>query len=196
MDATVRFYHGVLGRPACGPPSAPRSSATTSSSSGPKNTVAFFEYTGADLTPFAKPAGVPDPRAVQFDHLSFNLPDEHALLDAADRSSKSAGCEVTDVVDHGFIQSIYFTDPTASPSRRRGGLPMPPADRRLRRRAAVLRSRPGTCGRGAAESGTLPVGPPHQAGLTAPRARAAPASGRRQAPPLHRWPHSWPTRAR
>ena len=53
---------------------------------------------------------MPDPRAVQFDHLSFNLPDEHALLDLRDRL-KSAGCEVTDVVDHGFIRSIYFTDP-------------------------------------------------------------------------------------
>ncbi len=53
---------------------------------------------------------MPDPRAVQFDHLSFNLPDEHALLDLRDRL-KAAGCEVTDVVDHGFIRSIYFTDP-------------------------------------------------------------------------------------
>ena len=32
-------------------------------------------------TSFAKPAGVPDPRAAQFDHVSFNLPDEKALLD-------------------------------------------------------------------------------------------------------------------
>ncbi|MGH9016781.1 MAG: hypothetical protein ACRDY1_03445, partial [Acidimicrobiales bacterium] len=24
---------------------------------------------------------------------------------------KSAGCEITDVVDHGFIRSVYFTDP-------------------------------------------------------------------------------------
>jgi len=24
---------------------------------------------------------------------------------------KAAGCEVTDVVDHGFIRSIYFNDP-------------------------------------------------------------------------------------
>ena len=59
---------------------------------------------------FAKPAGVPDPRAVQFDHLSFNVADEDALLALRDRL-KAAGCEVTDVVDHGFIRSIYFTDP-------------------------------------------------------------------------------------
>jgi catechol 2,3-dioxygenase-like lactoylglutathione lyase family enzyme len=77
---------------------------------GPQNTVAFFEYTGVPLDSFAKPAGIPDPRAVQFDHLSFNLPDEQALLALRDRL-KQAECEVTDVVDHGFIRSVYFTDP-------------------------------------------------------------------------------------
>ncbi len=109
MDATVRFYHGVLGA---------RLVATIGTPQfrhyffefGAQNTVAFFEYAGMHLDTFAKPAGVPDPRAVQFDHLSFNLPDEHALLDLRDRL-KSAACEVTDVVDHGFIRSIYFTDP-------------------------------------------------------------------------------------
>jgi hypothetical protein len=47
---------------------------------------------------------------VQFDHLSFNLADENALLALRDRL-KSVECEVTDVVDHGFIRSVYFTDP-------------------------------------------------------------------------------------
>jgi catechol-2,3-dioxygenase len=47
---------------------------------------------------------------VQFDHLSFNLADEHALEELQARI-KAAGSEVTDVVDHGFIRSIYFTDP-------------------------------------------------------------------------------------
>ena len=62
------------------------------------------------MEPFAKPAGLPDPRAIQFDHLSFNLPDERSLLALRDRL-KGAGCEITDVVDHGFIRSVYFTDP-------------------------------------------------------------------------------------
>ena len=109
MDSTVRFYHGVLGA---------RLVATIGTPQfrhyffefGAQNTVAFFEYQGVALERLAKPAGVPDPRAVQFDHLSFNLPDEHALLDLRARL-KSAGSEVTDVVDHDFIRSIYFTDP-------------------------------------------------------------------------------------
>ena len=109
MDATVRFYHGVLGA---------RLVATIGTRQfrhyffefGPQNTVAFFEYAGVPLDSFAKPAGIPDPRAVQFDHLSFNLPDEDALMALRDRL-KSAECEITDVVDHGFIRSVYFTDP-------------------------------------------------------------------------------------
>src|SRR5438105_5953472 len=109
MDATVRFYHGVLGA---------RLVATIGTPDfrhyffeiGAENTVAFFEYAGVELEKFAKPAGVPDPRAVQFDHLSLQLPDEDALLALRERL-KAAGCEVTDVVDHGYIRSIYFTDP-------------------------------------------------------------------------------------
>lgn len=109
MDATVRFYHGVLGA---------RLVATIGTPQfrhyffefGPQNTVAFFEYADSTVEKFAKPAGIPDPRAMQFDHLSFNLPDEDALLDLRERL-KAAHCGVTDVVDHGFIRSIYFTDP-------------------------------------------------------------------------------------
>src|ERR1700722_1281715 len=75
MDATVRFYHGILGA---------RLVAHLGNKSfrhyffefGTQNTVAFFEYRDVELETFAKPAGVPDPRAVQFDHLSFNVPDE------------------------------------------------------------------------------------------------------------------------
>ena len=109
MDATVRFYHGVLGA---------RLVATIGTPHfrhyffefGPQNTVAFFEYANSKTDPFAIPAGVPDPRKVQFDHLSFNLADEQALLSLRDRL-KAADCEITDVIDHGFIRSVYFTDP-------------------------------------------------------------------------------------
>jgi catechol-2,3-dioxygenase len=62
------------------------------------------------LEPFAKPAGVPDPRATQFDHLALNLPDENALHDLRRRLT-DAGCEVTDIIDHGSVRSVYFADP-------------------------------------------------------------------------------------
>jgi catechol 2,3-dioxygenase-like lactoylglutathione lyase family enzyme len=107
MDATVRFYHGVLGM---------RVVATLKAGPmrhyffemGAENTVAFFEWKGADT--FAKPAGMPSSRTLQLDHLSFNLPDEEALLALRERL-EAAVCEVTPVVEHGIVRSIYFHDP-------------------------------------------------------------------------------------
>ena len=149
MDATVRFYHGVLGAELVATIGTP-AFRHYFFSFGEQTTVAFFEYADVEIDSFAKAAGVPDPRAIQFDHLSFNLPDEEALLSLRDRL-KQAGCEVTDVVDHGFIRSVYFTDPngialeaswwTLDATGRAG---------RLRRRPPVRRSRPGAGGRRAA----------------------------------------------
>jgi catechol 2,3-dioxygenase-like lactoylglutathione lyase family enzyme len=107
MDATVRFYHGVLGM---------RLVATLMAGPmrhyffemGPENTVAFFEWTGAET--FAKPAGVRIDAPLQFDHLSFNLPDEQALLALRDRLV-AHHVEITEVVDHDIMHSVYFTDP-------------------------------------------------------------------------------------
>jgi catechol 2,3-dioxygenase-like lactoylglutathione lyase family enzyme len=109
MDATVRFYHGVLGA---------RLAATVGTPEfrhyffdfGPHCTVAFFEYADVAIEPFAKPAGVPDARASQFDHLALNLPDENALNDLRQRLT-DADCDVTDIIDHGSVRSVYFTDP-------------------------------------------------------------------------------------
>ena len=108
MDATVRFYHGVLGA---------RLAATVGTPEfrhyffefGPHCTVAFFEYADLTIELFAKPAGVPDPRATQFDHLALNLPDENALHDLRRRLA-DADCEATNIVEHNSVHSIYFTD--------------------------------------------------------------------------------------
>jgi len=109
MDRTVRFWHGVLGA---------RLVTTLATPAfrhyffeiGTGNTIAFFEYFGVEVHSFAKPAGMPFPQASQFDHLSMHLADEDALQRLRDRL-KEHGCEVTDVVDHGFLRSIYFNDP-------------------------------------------------------------------------------------
>ncbi|MFV0526054.1 MAG: VOC family protein [Acidimicrobiales bacterium] len=109
MDRTTRFWHGVLGA---------RLVATVATESfrhyffdtGRDSCVAFFEYRGVEAPTLAKPAGVPDPRMGQFDHLSLNFPDEAAVLELRIRL-EDHGTEVTEVVDHGFLCSIYFTDP-------------------------------------------------------------------------------------
>jgi hypothetical protein len=72
------------------------------------NTVAFFEVKGTGT--YRKPAGMPVHQPIQLDHLSFCLPDRTALL-AVQKRLREAGTEVTEVVDHGMIKSIYFTDP-------------------------------------------------------------------------------------
>ncbi len=109
MDATVRFYHGTLGA---------RLVATIGQDAfrhyffefGPQCTVAFFEYADAPAQPFVNRAGVPNERAPQFDHLSLNLPDDEAL-EALRRRLQSHGWEVSDIVDHDVVRSVYFTDP-------------------------------------------------------------------------------------
>src|SRR5262245_65173603 len=103
MDATVRFYAGVLGMP-----------LVTTLMAGPMrhyffemspgNTIAFFEVKGSGT--FAKPAGAPTDRTIQLDHLSFNVPDEHAL-EMLRKRLLAAGSNVTTVVDHRAIKSMY-----------------------------------------------------------------------------------------
>jgi catechol 2,3-dioxygenase-like lactoylglutathione lyase family enzyme len=109
MDATVRFYHGTLGARIVGTVGA-EGFRHYFFEFGPQCTVAFFEYAETTAEPFVKAAGVPDPRAIQFDHLALNLPDEEALEDLR-RRLKAAHCEVTDVIDHGGVRSVYFSDP-------------------------------------------------------------------------------------
>jgi len=81
MDATVRFYHGTLGARIVGTVGTPEFRHYFFDF-GPQCTVAFFEY----------------------------LPDEDALVELQQRL-RSAACEVTDIIDHGGVRSVYFTDP-------------------------------------------------------------------------------------
>lgn len=109
MDATVRFWHGIVGAPLV---------ATIATDTfrhyffglGSTSSIAFFEYFGTHTPMISKPAGLFDERAGQFDHLSMDLPDEAALV-ALRSKLLEAGTEVTDVVDHGLMRSIYFNDP-------------------------------------------------------------------------------------
>ncbi|MBG01777.1 MAG: glyoxalase [Acidimicrobiaceae bacterium] len=106
MDETVRFYSGVLQMPLV---------ATLRAESmrhyffqlAPGNTIAFFEVAEAEKV--SKLAGLMTEKNIQFDHLSFFLSTEQELLLLADRL-KEENCEVTALVDHGIIRSIYFHD--------------------------------------------------------------------------------------
>jgi len=112
MDKTVRFYRDVLGFPVVAtignrPGSYPYRHYFFDI--GPDTTLAFFEWPGM-VEEFHKPAGLPERGRWQFDHLSFNVETEAELLELQGHLEE-AGIEVTVVIDHKFIHSIYFTDP-------------------------------------------------------------------------------------
>ena len=54
---------------------------------------------------------MPDPRAMQFDHLSFNLPDEDALEPLRDAARWSTAARSPRSSTTSVMRSIYFTDP-------------------------------------------------------------------------------------
>ena len=112
MEKTVRFYRDVLGMPlvaAIGnkPDGLPYRHYFFET--GPNSTIAFFEWPGM-VEEFHKPAGQPAQGRIQFDHVSFDVETEEELLELQARLN-AAGEEVTTVIDHRFIHSIYFHDP-------------------------------------------------------------------------------------
>ncbi len=109
MDTTVRFWHGVLGMPLVATLSTP-TFRHYFFATGPAASVAFFEYRDEPYARIDRAAGVFDSRSGQFDHVAVDLPDEAAVLALRDRI-RACGSEATDVVDHGLMCSIYFTDP-------------------------------------------------------------------------------------
>ncbi|MBV8084785.1 MAG: VOC family protein [Chloroflexi bacterium] len=108
MDATVRFYRDVLGCRLTATIGTPRFRHYFFEI-GKGNTLAFFEWPGVHPGVPEKPAGMPAPGR-QFDHMSFNVETYDDLL-ALQQRLRDKGVEVTRVVDHQFIHSIYFDDP-------------------------------------------------------------------------------------
>jgi catechol 2,3-dioxygenase-like lactoylglutathione lyase family enzyme len=111
MDKTVRFYRDILGMPLVAttgnrPPGRYRHYFFQL---GPQQTIAFFEWPGM-LEEFHKPAGMPARGRVQFDHVAFGVASV-AELEKLRHALQDKGVDVTEVIDHGFCQSIYFTDP-------------------------------------------------------------------------------------
>jgi len=110
MEKTVRFYRDVMGFPLVGAiggnPNGLRARHYFFET-GPNSTIAFFEWEGAE--DFHKPAGLEAAGQVQFDHVSFDVETEEELLELQ-AQLEAAGQEVTTVVDHKFIHSIYFQD--------------------------------------------------------------------------------------
>jgi catechol 2,3-dioxygenase-like lactoylglutathione lyase family enzyme len=111
MEKTIRFYRDVLGMRLVGTLGNQPDGLQYRHyflSLGPGSTLAFFEWPEVEM-PARKDSGVPA-SGRQFDHVSLAVATGEDLL-AAQQRLQDAGWNVSDVVDHGIVRSIYFEDP-------------------------------------------------------------------------------------
>jgi catechol 2,3-dioxygenase-like lactoylglutathione lyase family enzyme len=112
MDKTIRFWRDLLGMrlvAGLGKPGYRHYFFQLSDT----DLVAFFEWSGVKPMP-KKGHGSPVQGPFIFDHVSFGVETEDDLWELKDKL-EAAGFEVSDVIDHGFIHSIYSFDPNGIP---------------------------------------------------------------------------------
>jgi catechol 2,3-dioxygenase-like lactoylglutathione lyase family enzyme len=108
LDATVRFYCGLLGMRVVAAGRAPEGGRPhVMIDAGGGAALHFWEV--ADATIFTPPLqpGAFVPGALQ--HLSLRLPD-HAALRALQARLRAAGVAATDVIERGPIRLMFFED--------------------------------------------------------------------------------------
>ncbi len=112
MDKTIRFWRDLLGMrlvAGLGSPGYRHYFFEISE----QDLLAFFEWPG--IKPAAeKDHGAPVSGPFVFDHVSFGVETEESLWELKDKL-EAAGFWVSEVVDHGFIHSIYSFDPNNIP---------------------------------------------------------------------------------
>ncbi len=112
MTRTIRFYRDLLGMElACGIGRDGYRHYFFRMGSG---CVAFFEYEEAQPMERIKFHGERTDRPIGFDHVAFAVASKEDLFRLKDRL-EAAGVDVTGVVDHGTVWSIYFFDPNNIP---------------------------------------------------------------------------------
>jgi len=112
MDKTIRFWRDLLGMrlvAGLGRPGYRHYFFQISES----DLLAFFEWPGVEPVSH-KDHGQPISGPFVFDHVSFGVETEEDLWNLKDKLS-AAGFHVSEVIDHGFIHSIYTFDPNGMP---------------------------------------------------------------------------------
>jgi len=112
MDETIRFWRDLLGMrlvAGLGQPGYRHYFFEISD----RDMIAFFEWPGIVPTP-EKEQGRPVSGPFLFDHVSFGVENDDELWALKDRLAV-AGIWVSEVIDHGFIHSIYTFDPNGIP---------------------------------------------------------------------------------
>jgi len=112
MDATIRFWRDLLGmRLVAG--LGQKGYRHYFFEISDEDLLAFFEWPGVEQVP-RKEHGAPVYGPFIFDHVSFGVATEDDLWELKDRLD-AAGFRVSDMIDHGFIHSIYAHDPNGIP---------------------------------------------------------------------------------
>ncbi len=112
MDATIRFWRDLLGMrlvAGMGKPGYRHYFFEISA----HDMIAFFEWDKVEKIS-EKDHGVPVSGPFAFDHVSFEVESDADLWELKDRI-EAAGEWVSEVIDHGFIHSIYTFDPNHIP---------------------------------------------------------------------------------
>ncbi|MHC1791411.1 VOC family protein [Solidesulfovibrio sp.] len=108
MDATIRFWRDLLGMrlvAGLGRPGYRHYFLEISET----DMLAFFEWPQVSAIE-AKDHGVPVSGPFAFDHVSIGVRERNDLWDIRDRL-EAAGFWVSEIIDHGFIFSVYSFDP-------------------------------------------------------------------------------------
>jgi catechol 2,3-dioxygenase-like lactoylglutathione lyase family enzyme len=112
MDKTIRFWRDLLGMrlvAGLGQPGYRHYFFEISD----RDLIAFFEWPGVKPVE-PKDHGAPVSGPFVFDHVSFGVETEEMLWELKDKLA-AADLWVSEVVDHGFIHSIYAFDPNNIP---------------------------------------------------------------------------------
>jgi len=112
MDETIRFWRDLLGMrlvAGLGKPGYRQYFFEISKN----DMIAFFEWPGIEPVE-EKEHGRPVRGPFVFDHVSFGVETEGDLWDIKERLA-AADVWVSEVIDHGFIHSIYAFDPNGIP---------------------------------------------------------------------------------
>jgi catechol 2,3-dioxygenase-like lactoylglutathione lyase family enzyme len=112
MDRTIRFWRDLLGMRLVVGLGKPGYRHYFFEISG-HDMIAFFEWPYVEAIP-EKDHGVPVKGPVAFDHVSFEVESDNDLWELKDRL-EAAEIWVSEVIDHGFIHSIYTFDPNNIP---------------------------------------------------------------------------------
>jgi catechol 2,3-dioxygenase-like lactoylglutathione lyase family enzyme len=112
MDSTIRFWRDLLGMRLIGGLGEPGFRHYFFEISR-TDTIAFFEWPGAKSVK-RKPHGEPVKGPIVFDHIAFGMDSSEAVWELKDRL-EAAEVECSNMIDHGFIHSIYAFDPNGIP---------------------------------------------------------------------------------